>query len=517
VAFLELPSGGRLVGQPFVRDTLVSSVASSSDGRFVFGGAVDMTAAIFEVESGATVMEATDHAEGIVAIFDDGVRVGWATTGGSIWLCRDGASPEKCLVTGEHWSEVTFHESRALVRTLDGSIVLWSFAGERTVLYAPDEPSRGMWARDATTLHIDAVRMHFPEGGTRLVLRDRHGTTVIERTVQLVRVVLSPRGDVIATHGWANELELWQAATGELRHSLPCPGGSGCFAFSPDGELVATGEIGHGGGLYPRQVYVYEVGSGRRCLELSGHQWQVRQVAFSPDGRLLASLGDDVLVWDLSKFRWFKKEPLLRVRLDRVTGAFAFAGTRLVVLERGRVRIFEQAVERLSFEAPIEFETPWTISQDGKHLCIGGNQAVFRYDLATGSLERAIVADVLRPERLPSVPIAQEHRIRGGAMLWRTQQGCFLHQSDGPRGWVEPLDLSPDGLVAVPCESRVAIFRVDPISTSLLGFVPFEGKLRAGRVAGGEVLLVNETGRCFRKSMRDVRADYRRASARRSS
>lgn len=509
VAFLEPPLRGRLVKHPFVRDTLVSSVASSHEGRFVFGGAVDMTAAVFDVESGVTVMEAREHAESILAIFDDGARVGWATTGGSIWLSRDGAAPQKCLETGEPWAEVTFHEDRALVRNLDDSIVLWSFAGERTVQYAPNKPNLDMWAQYASTLGLDAFRMYYPEGGKRLVLRDRHGNTVIERGAQLVRAALSPRGDVIATDGWTDAVELWDATSGALRHSLPCPGGSGCFTFSPDGELVATGEMGNGGGLYPRQVYVYEVGSGERRFELSGQQWQVRQVAFSPDGRFLASLADDLLLWDLSKLRWFQKEPILKVRLPRTTGAIAFAGSRLLALERGRVRIFERAAERLSFEAPLEFQTPWVVSQKGAHLCIGGNQAVFRYDLATGTLEREIVADILRPERFPSVPIAEEHRVHGGAMLWRTRQGCFLHQSDGPRGWIEPLDLSPEGLVAVPCESGAAVFQIDSGSTSLLGFVPFEGTLRAGRIAGGEVLLVNERGRCFRKSLSEVRTDYR--------
>ncbi|MES1184629.1 MAG: WD40 repeat domain-containing protein [Myxococcales bacterium] len=507
VSFLAAPLANRLVAEPFVRDTLVSSVASSTDGCFVFGGAVDQTAAVFDVASGAAVVEATDHAESILAIFDDGDRVGWATTGGTVWLSQSGSDATKCLATGEAWAEATFDAERVLVRNLEGSVVLWSFGGERTVLHEPAEPARTMWARNASTLQLDARRMLFPENGKTLAFRDGDTTIVVERDAQIVRAAWSPRGDVIATDGWKNEVELWNAKTGEAHSHLRCPGGSGCFAFSPDGRLVATGEIGHGGGRYPRQVYVYEVDGGKRRFELSGHNWQIREIAFSPDGRLLASLGDELLLWDLSKRAWFRREPILRVDLSRATGTFAFAHDRLVILDEGRVRIFERATEVLAFEAPFGFETPWALSSDATRLCVGAAQAVLRFDLASGALERAIAADILRPERFPPLAMAKEHRIRGGAMLWRTPQGAFLHQSDGPRGWVEPLDLSSDGLVVLPCEAGAAILKVGPVSVGIVGTVPFEGKLRAGRVVGGEVLLVNERGRCFRSRLSELHAE----------
>lgn len=522
VAFLEPPSGGRRVGRPFVRETLVTSVALSNDGRCVFAGASDMTAAIFDRESGSAVMEATDYAESMLAVFDDGARVGWATTGGTVWIARvtvgpqaapHGTAPteprgsegvEKCLDTGEHWAEVAFHAERALVRAIDGSIVLWSFDGDRTVLSHPDEAIRGFWANNASTVGLDGTRMHFPQGGKQIVLRDARNGIVITRDAQLVRAGLSPQGDVIATDGWKDEIELWDTATGELRHALPCPGGSGCFAFSPNGEWIATGEIGHGGGLYDRFVYLYDVVSGKRLFTLAGPTWQVRQVAFSPDGRYLACVADDLLVWDLQDPEWFRKKPHLCLPLDRTAGAVGFAGSRLLALEQGRVRVFEALAERLSFEAPIGYETPWTVSADGRYLSIGGKQTVSRFDLTTGDLERTIAANIPRPERLPPWPMADEHRIRGGAMLWRTEQGTFLHQSDGPRGWTEPLVLSPEGFVAVPCEKGAAILQVGPSLTSLKGFMPFQGKLRAGRVIRGEVLLVNEVGHLFRTALSEV-------------
>ena len=66
------------------------------------------------------------------------------------------------------------------------------------------------------------------------------------------------------------------------------------LAFSPDGELLAsTG--------YDRTVRLWDVDSGKpRGEPLTGHTEWVNEVEFSPDGELLASASDDTTVrlWD---------------------------------------------------------------------------------------------------------------------------------------------------------------------------------------------------------------------------
>ena len=120
-------------------------------------------------------------------------------------------------------------------------------------------------------------------------------------------LAFSPDGRTLAVVGTlpgranANgELHLWESATGkQVRrfegHRSPIH----CVAFSSDGRMLATGSSDN-------TVRVWEVASGRERQSLQGHQNAIVSVSFSPDGRLLASASTDTtaLVWDLTgRFR----------------------------------------------------------------------------------------------------------------------------------------------------------------------------------------------------------------------
>src|SRR5204863_428658 len=69
-------------------------------------------------------------------------------------------------------------------------------------------------------------------------------------------------------------------------------------AFSPDGKRVASAS-------FDKTVRVWDVDSGQHTLSLMGHSDVVQGVAFSPDGKRLASASSDktVRVWEADNGR----------------------------------------------------------------------------------------------------------------------------------------------------------------------------------------------------------------------
>jgi WD40 repeat protein len=115
-------------------------------------------------------------------------------------------------------------------------------------------------------------------------------------------VAITSDGKRIATgerigHGGVEPrlLRVWDGETGKLKFKLEFGDESGCPpVFSPDGKLIA---LGYGG-----DVVIVGVATQKEVNRVSGHRGATTRVAFSPDGKRLASCGDDgqTLLWDVA-------------------------------------------------------------------------------------------------------------------------------------------------------------------------------------------------------------------------
>jgi WD40 repeat protein len=108
----------------------------------------------------------------------------------------------------------------------------------------------------------------------------------------------SPDGRYLASGGRSNPIHLWELATGQQVFTLPAQ--DYLFAFAPDGRTLVSG-----GGSYDGAIPLWDLATGKERRSLGRHDRNLSALAFSRDGRLLAtaSEGGAVKLWDMAAGR----------------------------------------------------------------------------------------------------------------------------------------------------------------------------------------------------------------------
>jgi len=120
-------------------------------------------------------------------------------------------------------------------------------------------------------------------------------------------VAYSPRGNLLASAAEDGVVLLWDVASGKLLHRLQSGQGSPrvvpfllntrmTLCFSPDGKLLAS--IGSGG-----TICLWDAESGQKFRSWIAHADNVQSVDFSPDNKTLASVGNldhAIRLWDIA-------------------------------------------------------------------------------------------------------------------------------------------------------------------------------------------------------------------------
>jgi WD40 repeat protein len=405
----------------------VLSVAFSPDGRLVASatgstnGTVPLPGAeilLWDAETGRQIQRLRGHTGGVncVAFSRDGRRLASASQDHTVklWDVR----------TGRDVLTLRGHAGQVCVAFSPDGHGLVAGTHDRTVRRWDATPAEGRPDPGCLTLaghgqSVNSVAFHpknrgllASAGGDGTIRLWDTGTGEQERTLSghgdLVQgLAFGPDGQRLAA-ACQKKVRVWDTATWQEVFPTPLTSRDAfrTVAFSPDGQVLAAGGPGD------FRVALWDAFRGDRIRELSGHNWAVWSVAFSPGGRRLAaaSFAGTVRIWDVSSGQEVVS-PALRHEAAATGVAFSPDGQRLVSGSLdGTVRMWDTG----SWRPSLLIRSDATVGV----WCVAFSPGARR--LAWGSTDATIkIADV--------------------------STGEIFQTLRGHSGWVQSIAFSPDG------------------------------------------------------------------------
>jgi WD40 repeat protein len=312
----------------------VSVLAFSEDGQHLAVGRRDGAGTLWDFRARKVLCEWTNGGGGrALALSPSGrllAREERITGAGAVVVLREALSQRVLAEFTNALQVLSLAFSPAgeelAVHAFNGSVRVWDIASgrlTRELSRTPDDPSLGRYSVTTNALEFE------PMGSS--ASKDYGG------------VLYSPDGHWLAIGESRRRIRLVdRRTTRETVLPFEAPGdGVTALAISPDSQWLAAGC-----GWADHRLHLWELSSGRE-LALRGHHGWIRGLAFSRDGRTLASVSTDrtLRLWD---FRRGDEQRRLQGNLDRLESvAWSPDGQQVVTGgQDGVVRVWNLATLR---------------------------------------------------------------------------------------------------------------------------------------------------------------------------
>jgi len=324
------------------------------------------------------------------------------------------------------------------------------------------------WQLDVTGYdfsHLTIWQVYLPELSlpeTNFMGADLSRSVFSQTLGGFLAIAYHPKGHQLAT-AISNDVVVW-----DIQRSKQLFMGQGhtawimCLAYSPDGKLIASGSRDES-----LRLWDAETGQCLKTLHFAG-SW-VQSVTFSPDGHCLVIGGNDAVVriWDIAAERY---QQTLKGHRDRILSLkFSADGQTLVSGSQDktiRVWDFDSGQCSHTWEIPLNWTLAMDLSPEGTTLVTGSEgKSVKFWNMVTGkclhtlpNYQSQVWSVTFSPDGNKILTASEDKTIK----LWDVNTGECLKTLLGHTHSVWLAHFSPDGesLVSASNDQRVKIWAV---------------------------------------------------------